>query len=84
MLSALVPALAPISRGNALVMHTCYCVPACSALGGSPMWSSWTTSRVSSLSSPTPAPTLLEWPCQEQPGSGFTASALESDVSSPA
>jgi len=38
----------------------------------------------SALSFPTPAPTLLEWPCQEKCGSGSTASAPVSDVSAPA
>ena len=33
---------------------------------------------------PTPAPTLSEWPSQEQRGSGLTASAPVSDVSIPA
>ena len=33
------------------------------------------------LSSPTPAPTLLEWPFWEQRGSGLTASAAIPDVS---
>ena len=31
-----------------------------------------------------PQPTLLQWPCQEQPGSGLTASAPVLDVSTPA
>ena len=31
-------------------------------------WSSWTTLRDSVLSSPTSTTTLLEWPCQEEPG----------------
>ena len=38
----------------------------------------------SAFSSPTPAPTSPEWPSQEEPGSGLTASALVSDVSAPA
>jgi len=45
------------------------------------MWSGWTTLTNSILSSLTLTPTLLEWPCQEQRGSGLTASALVSDVS---
>ena len=45
------------------------------------MRSGWTTLRDSGLSSPTSAPTIREWPCQEQRGSGLTASALVSDVS---
>jgi len=44
----------------------------------------WRTLPDSALSSPTPAPTLLEWPCQEQPGSGLTASIPVSDISAPA
>jgi len=43
-----------------------------------------TTLRGFVLSSPTSAPTLLEWPSQEEPGSGSTASAPVSDVSAPA
>ena len=44
----------------------------------------WRTLRDSILSSPTSAPTLLEWPCLEQRGSGLTSSAQVSDVSTPA
>jgi len=44
----------------------------------------WTTPHDSVLSSPTPAPTLLVWPSQEQRGSGLTASAPVSDVCAPA
>jgi len=40
------------------------------------------TLQDSAFSSPTPAPTLLEWPSQEQRGPGLTASAPVSDVSS--
>jgi len=40
--------------------------------------------RDSVLSFPTSALPLLKWPCQEQGGSGLTASALVSDVSAPA
>jgi len=46
--------------------------------------SGWTTLRDSVLLSPTPAPTLLEWPTQEQPGSRLTASGPVSDNSAPA
>ena len=45
------------------------------------MWSGWRALRNSALSSPTSAPTLLEWPCHEQRGSGLTASAPVPDVS---
>jgi len=48
------------------------------------MRSGWTTLRDSVPSSPTPTPTLLEWPFQGQQGSGLTASGLVSDVSVPA
>ena len=37
----------------------------------------------SAFSSPTLAPILPEWPSQEEPGSGLTASALVSGVSAP-
>ena len=37
----------------------------------------------SALSSPTPAPTHTEWPSQEEPGSGLSASAPVSGVSAP-
>ena len=37
--------------------------------------------KCSTLSSPTLAPSPLEWPCQEQPWSGLTVSAPVSDVS---
>jgi len=47
-------------------------------------WSGWTASRDSVFSSLTPAPTLLEWPCQEQRGFDSIASALVSDVSATA
>jgi len=47
------------------------------------MRSGWTTLRDSVLSSLTLAPSLLEWPCQEQCGSGLTTSALVLDVSAP-
>jgi len=46
--------------------------------------SGWATVRDSVLSSTTPAPTPLEWPFQEEPGSGLTTSASVSDVSDPA
>ena len=46
------------------------------------MRSGWTTPREPALSSPTP--TLLEWPSEEQRGSSLSASAPESDISSPA
>jgi len=49
--------------------------------------SGWTTLRdsvVKLLSSPTPAPTLPEWPSQEEPASGLTASAPVSEASAPA
>jgi len=39
------------------------------------MRSGWRALRDFVLSSPTSAPTLLKWPCQEQRGSGLTASA---------
>ena len=55
-----------------------------SALITDGMQSGWTTLRDPVLSSSTSAPTLLEWPCQEEPGSGLTASAPVSDVSTPA
>ena len=48
------------------------------------MRSGRTTTRDSVLLSPTPAPTLLGWPCQKKHGSGSTASAPVSDVSTPA
>jgi len=48
------------------------------------MRSGWRTLRDSVLSSPTSAPILLEWPCQEQPGSGLTDSAPLLDFSDPA
>ena len=48
------------------------------------MRSDWRALRDSVLSSPTPAPSLLEWPYQEQCWSGLTASAPVSDVSAPA
>jgi len=48
------------------------------------MRSGRTTLQNSALSSPTPAPTLSEWPSQEKPGSGLTASAPVPDVSAPA
>jgi len=38
------------------------------------MRSGWRTLRNSVLSSPTSAPTILKWPCQEQCRSDFTAS----------
>ena len=44
----------------------------------------WTTLQDSVFSSPTAAPTLQEWSCQEQPRSGLTVSAPVSDVSAPA
>jgi len=44
----------------------------------------WKTLQDSALSSSTPAPTLLEWPLQEQRESGLTASAPVSDVTAPA
>ena len=44
-------------------------------LGGSSMMRSGRTTRDPVLLSPTSAPTLLEWPCQEQRGSGLTTSA---------
>jgi len=47
------------------------------------MWSGWTTLQDSVLSSPTPAPTLLELPFREQRGFGLTASATISDGSAP-
>ena len=47
------------------------------------MGSRWITLLDSVLSSPTPAPTLLEWPFQEQCGSGLTASAPLSEISTP-
>ena len=40
-----------------------------------------TAPQDSAFSSPTPVTTLLEWPSQEEPGSGLTASAPVSDVS---
>ena len=43
-----------------------------------------TAPQDSAFSSPTPAPTPLEWPSQEEPRSGSTASASVSDVSAPA
>jgi len=43
-----------------------------------------TTLQDSALSSPTPAPNPSEWPSQEVPGSGLTASAPMSDVSATA
>ena len=52
------------------------------ALGGSPMDAEWLDNPTRlALSSSTPAPTLLEWPFQEQRGRGLTASAPVSDVS---
>jgi len=48
------------------------------------MRSGWTTLWDSVLSSPTSAPILLEWPCQEEPEPGLTASAPVSDVSASA
>ena len=45
------------------------------------MRSGWTTLRDSVISSPTPTPTLQEWPCREKRGFGLTASAPVSDVS---
>jgi len=48
------------------------------------MRNGWTAQQDSAFSSPAPAPTLPEWPSQEEPGSGSTASALVSDVSAPA
>jgi len=44
----------------------------------------WRALRDSIPSSSTPAPTLPEWPYQEQRGSDLTASAPVSDVSAPA
>jgi len=44
------------------------------------MQSGWTTLRDSVLSSPTSTPTLLEWHCQVQRGSGLNSSALVSEV----
>ena len=44
----------------------------------------WRTIRDAVLPSLTSAPTLLEWPCQQQRVSGLTASAPVSDVSVPA
>jgi len=55
-----------------------------SALITDGMQSGWTTLRDPVLSSSTSAPALLEWPCQEEPGSGLTASAPVLDVSAPA
>ena len=46
--------------------------------------SGWTILRDSVLSSPTLAPTLLEWLCQGQRGSALTASSPVSDISAPA
>ena len=43
-----------------------------------------TTRQGSAFSFPTPAPTHPEWPSQEEPGSGLTASAPVSDVFAPA
>jgi len=48
------------------------------------MRSGWRTLQVSVLSSLTPAPTLPKWLCQEQRGSGLTASAPVSNVFTPA
>jgi len=48
------------------------------------MRSDWTTLQDSALSFLTPAPTLPEWPSQEEPGSGLIASAPVSVVSAPA
>ena len=42
------------------------------------------TTRLRTSSSPTTASILLEWTCQEQCGSGLTASVPVSDVSAPA
>ena len=46
--------------------------------------SGWTTLYDFALSSTTPAPPILEWPCQGQCGSGITSFAPVSDVSTPA
>ena len=43
-----------------------------------------TTPQDSAFTSPTPAPIPPEWPSQEEPGSGLTASAQVLDVSAPA
>jgi len=48
------------------------------------MQSGRTTPQDSAFSFPTPAPNPSEWPSQEQPGSGLTASAQVLDVSTPA
>ena len=48
------------------------------------MRSGWRTPRDFICSSPTSVPTFLEWPCQEQRGSGSTASIPVLDVSAPA
>ena len=50
------------------------------------MWSCWRTLQDAALSSQhwQLAPTLLEWPCQEQRESGLTTSAPVLDVSAPA
>ena len=47
------------------------------------MRSGWTTPQGSAFSSPTPSPIPLEWPSQEAPGSGLTASTPVSGVSAP-
>ena len=48
------------------------------------MRSGRTTPQDSGFSSPTPTATLPDWPSQEEPGSGLTASEPVSDVSDPA
>jgi len=48
------------------------------------MWSGWRTLWDPVLLSPTSALTPLEWPCQEQRGSGSSTSTPVSNVSAPA
>jgi len=48
------------------------------------MRSGRTTPQDSAFSFQTPVPTFLEWPSQEEPGSGLSASAPVLDVSAPA
>ena len=53
----------------------------CSGQINTGMRSGWTVTQNSILSSPKSAAILMEWPCQEQRGSGLTASAPVSNVS---
>ena len=60
--------LYPPHSNSAVYLTTTY-VPRSGRLTDG-MWSVWTTLRYCAPSSPTSAPTFLEWPCQEQRGFG--------------